>query len=190
MADACACTLLNLPGELRNTIYHLVLVKDKPVIVPAREVSGTSKNRPRATHKWMFNCCLPALTNTCRQLRRETISIFFMLNTIHFVAPIYSRGGYAIPRRQHLSIGNVAPYLSRLEIFHAGTLVMYTTVDIYECKLKFMYQGSHSDRAARIPDRGRNLGTVKSTLEKVIQKHGGKISLTQGEVQRIVRSLL
>lgn len=57
------CALLALPAELRNTIYHLVLINEHPV-----EINPTSL----PTHL--------ALTQTCTQIRAEASQIFFAAN--------------------------------------------------------------------------------------------------------------
>jgi hypothetical protein len=57
------CGLLSLPGELRNNIYELCLAKSTYIYAE------------RAT---------PALTATCRQIRQESLPIYYGLNTFRF----------------------------------------------------------------------------------------------------------
>ncbi|KAF2773404.1 hypothetical protein EJ03DRAFT_323901 [Teratosphaeria nubilosa] len=59
--------LLELPAEMRNDIYRLVLVKNEPVQVRAQDSST------------------PALLRTCRQIREEATSIFREENTFTLV---------------------------------------------------------------------------------------------------------
>lgn len=61
--------LLDLPGEIRNQIYELVLIQHIPVAV--------------------YACCArlqdpPAITQTSRQLRSETLSLFYQRNRFQF----------------------------------------------------------------------------------------------------------
>lgn len=57
--------LLNLPAELRNSIYRLVLLEQNPITV----------TRTLQT---------PGLTQTCQQIRRETIKPWIMENEFRF----------------------------------------------------------------------------------------------------------
>ncbi|KAK0964839.1 hypothetical protein LTS01_018628 [Friedmanniomyces endolithicus] len=70
--------LLTLPPEVRNTIYHLVLVREgrKRVLAPALPYD-------------------PALLRTCRQIRQEAQGIFLHQNT--FYITVYNLH-YTIPR--------------------------------------------------------------------------------------------
>lgn len=59
---------LDLPPELRNAIYRLVLIKDEPVRVQCERV-------PSRTVRYRFTM-IPALTLVSKQLRLETQRIF------------------------------------------------------------------------------------------------------------------
>lgn len=58
--DSSNCRLLSLPAEIRNTIYRYALVKAKILIQPQRP----------PPHQ-------PSLLRVSRQLRRETIKIYY-----------------------------------------------------------------------------------------------------------------
>ena len=75
-ANTCY-TFLSLPAELRNGIYELALI-EVPMI-PERSIlaytTRPSYERPQKE---------PALTMTCRQIRRETLKIFYERNIFEF----------------------------------------------------------------------------------------------------------
>lgn len=68
--------LLRLPGELRNQIYSLILLEQKPIIAiqVASELLKTRESQQ------------PALSLTCRQLREEVLGYWFAGNAF-VVAP-------------------------------------------------------------------------------------------------------
>lgn len=65
--------LNKLSAELRNRIYHLVLVHDKDIAMPALPVI-----QPRGTHQASLLC-------TCRQINREASPMFYGGNTFHMM---------------------------------------------------------------------------------------------------------
>lgn len=69
-----------LPAEIRNKIYHLVLVHDTPVNICKRSGNSSTRTRNRNRH-----VSLAAFLQTCRQVRNEAAAIFYKLNTILFV---------------------------------------------------------------------------------------------------------
>lgn len=68
--------LNKLSAELRNAIYELVLVQDKPLVVCRKHLT------PELT------AVQPALTRVCRQIREETLGMFYHGNT--FVMEVIS----------------------------------------------------------------------------------------------------
>ena len=65
MANAKGASLLTIPAELRNTIYEHVLLRKQRI-----DLNETSKP--------------PGLLATCRQIRKETIAIYFKGNDFVF----------------------------------------------------------------------------------------------------------
>jgi len=64
--------LLALPGEIRNAIYHLLLVLDNtPATSPGQ----------RAIQSKTSSTLAPALLSTCRQIHAEATPILYTLNT-------------------------------------------------------------------------------------------------------------
>ena len=63
--------LFNLPYELRLEVYTLVLVRDRRI-----QVSGTGQD-----------CQQPPLTHVCRQLRHETLPVFYGQNCFEIQVP-------------------------------------------------------------------------------------------------------
>lgn len=71
-AKKSECAFLALPAELRNRIYEFALIKDDPIeVVLWRPCS---------------NGAPPALTQTSRQIRSESLPIFYGLNTFRLDA--------------------------------------------------------------------------------------------------------
>lgn len=71
--DMDASPLGTLPGELRNRIYELVLVKPTPIVLDF-SIAGT---------KWPtgLDTNALALTATCKQIRGESVHLFSSRNT-------------------------------------------------------------------------------------------------------------
>ena len=65
---------LDLPAELRNAIYVLAIPTDS-------ELSTTPYCERR---KAAYDACVPALSHVSRQIRQETLPIFFATNTFDF----------------------------------------------------------------------------------------------------------
>ena len=67
------CRFLELPAELRNRIYELVLVKEKPKLqcfLPPTIVSIETMEKTQFIQQ-------PALTRTCSQIRQESLPVFY-----------------------------------------------------------------------------------------------------------------
>ena len=93
--------MLDLPRELRDWIWELVLIKPNPIglfSTPLPELSADddlmessvvddlmklepANNKLFGLHPSMKD---PALTRTCRSIRSETLSIFYSMNTFEF----------------------------------------------------------------------------------------------------------
>ena len=74
-ASTSHCHLLELPAELRNEIYSLVLTTEAEATINFC-----------AGHKRFSN--LLALTESCKQIHEESADIFFKVNHVKFVLPI------------------------------------------------------------------------------------------------------
>ena len=64
---------LNLPAEIRNIIYDLVLVKAKPISVTDSQSVHTPAGIKRGVKQ-------PSLLRVCRAIRAETLSVFYSGN--------------------------------------------------------------------------------------------------------------
>ena len=64
------CVLLSLPAELRNRIYTMALLERPHIETNSLHMNDT--------------LCRSALTRTCRQIRAETIDMFYILNVFRF----------------------------------------------------------------------------------------------------------
>lgn len=67
------CRLLGLPPELRELIFELVVTRNGPINMRPRPwiANGTDESQLQQ----------PALTATCKQIRRESLGLFYSLNT-------------------------------------------------------------------------------------------------------------
>lgn len=71
--DSLGCALLELPAELRVLIYHFAVVSDQPLrVLSTRDAAQ------------------PALTQTCRQTRKESLPIFYGRNYFR-IDTVYQR---------------------------------------------------------------------------------------------------
>ncbi|KAK4503187.1 hypothetical protein PRZ48_006615 [Zasmidium cellare] len=108
-----ASRLMRLPQELRDYIYELAVVEEKPIevveLVPAYEsLVPCNYSRRRLSHALHE----PALAQVSTQLRREVLSTFYGQNTftvtVKKINSVYSQGVECLAMRwlQHLSPEN------------------------------------------------------------------------------------
>ncbi|KAI7277425.1 hypothetical protein KC345_g6605 [Hortaea werneckii] len=81
-----ASPLAKLPAELRNNIYHEVLLQEDTIKLSFEPAGNNKKPRvllsgSRQQHQML------ALTFTCKPLRRETQDLFFALNSFEISVP-------------------------------------------------------------------------------------------------------
>lgn len=79
-----ASPLAKLPPELRNTIYHEVLLQEDTIKLSFQPARNNNKSRvvlsTRRQNEFL------ALTLTCKPLRRETHDLFFAINSFEIEA--------------------------------------------------------------------------------------------------------
>lgn len=75
-----ASPLNNLPGELRNRIYELVLRVPRPVNINKSFECGKGGWKHRKNDKWKARHNFLALLFTCHQIRRESTAAFYSCN--------------------------------------------------------------------------------------------------------------
>lgn len=80
--DKTTFPILELPAELRNRIYEYTLTEPEPIELPQRNpanAKGVSAKERKEDRKVP---CLkePPLLSTCRQIRRESLGIYFSCN--------------------------------------------------------------------------------------------------------------
>jgi hypothetical protein len=85
-------SLLTLPPEIRNHIFTLAVVDITSLI-------ATIHNRNLRTHAYPGP---PSLARSCRQLRKETLPIFYGANTFFSVASIETCGSGPMMRQTTL----------------------------------------------------------------------------------------
>lgn len=69
-----AVSLLDLPAELRNQIYHYVVVDPERISIDLSNLDGPNTKQP-------------ALTKVCRQVRAEAITIYYLDNKFNLTIP-------------------------------------------------------------------------------------------------------
>ena len=79
--------LLNLPGEIRNHIYHMLCVSHEPITAQFRPIIRPKRGRGDRAKLFATNKRFPrepTLALVSRQLMREVLSIFYSENTFVF----------------------------------------------------------------------------------------------------------
>lgn len=69
-----AVSLLDLPAELRNQIYHYAVVNLERILIDLSNLDGTNTKQP-------------ALTKVCRQVRAEATTIYYLENRFNLTIP-------------------------------------------------------------------------------------------------------
>ncbi|KAK5731298.1 hypothetical protein LTR15_001237 [Elasticomyces elasticus] len=110
--------LLGLAGELRNKIYDLVVPSPYGIIIlgpifnkKAIKEMSTSPPPPRGAL---------ALSQTCRQLRQETLPMLFSCNTIVFNVDYYLHAGGVGVTSKHNGIGTHTRDISDVKLMLVG----------------------------------------------------------------------
>lgn len=88
------CTILALPAELRNEIWKLTLIEDCPIEIMTRKQTSAGAQ--------------PPLTRTCRQIRSESLSMFYELNTFRF-------NNLYLMLRNQVHLGLTGSYVERIK---------------------------------------------------------------------------
>ena len=81
MTQQPKCRFFDLPAEIRNQIYTLVLNDPAPVLGIAR---GRMDHRKDVVMLPEFNIAIPALLSVSRQIRLEAHGLFFPAETFFF----------------------------------------------------------------------------------------------------------
>ncbi|KAK4544940.1 hypothetical protein LTR36_003845 [Oleoguttula mirabilis] len=119
-------SFLDLPAELRNDIYHLALTHDT-VTVTDRLIE-------------------PALLSTTRQIRRETLPIFYGANTFE------------------------APYPPFMMDLSADKISMLRAVRAVHPSFAVKLQGRASHRS--IEGIAKNVGYIRERVYRLVEVHG------------------
>ncbi|CAK4033253.1 Hypothetical predicted protein [Lecanosticta acicola] len=78
-------TLLGLPAEIRNAIWSLIVLSDKPIEAHVREICPLKKKRNRVLMRALPREPLVSAVN--RQIRKESLSLFYGSNAFVFEKP-------------------------------------------------------------------------------------------------------
>lgn len=106
--------LLRLPPELRNIVYEMVLVQQRPIEIKIKVDRVDDKRRRNLypdtlpAEQISYFLVMPSLLWTCRIIRSEALRMFFSRNTFLFAAP----AGFAIAP---VAFPNTAPYMQYLK---------------------------------------------------------------------------
>ncbi|PPJ51490.1 hypothetical protein CBER1_07970 [Cercospora berteroae] len=140
-----------LSSELRNEIYELALTADKPLTICSKlSLPSGTRRAPIGTQ--------PALTKVCRQIRKETLTMFYHTNTflIEVCGPRATGASPNLAREQK----EVVAWLFGLERkHHASIRGLHLTVDmcliasrdspdwrgLMEVLESFHYHGKHAE---------------------------------------------
>ncbi|CAK4034754.1 Hypothetical predicted protein [Lecanosticta acicola] len=123
-AEPSACFLLDLPGELRNRIWRLAVVEEKPVHVVQLTAASKERDASRESPKFKAPPPQPALAATGKAIRHEVLSIHygecvFLLAQIAYqkLGPAHVSRKLALWRK---SLGDPTRLLrhARLEVYH------------------------------------------------------------------------
>ena len=142
--------LLDLPPELRNTIYRYVMIGDEPIKIQYED------NRVTVSSHFTM---IPALTLVSKQLRAETQRMFFEGNEFEIRLQIFKRKG-VVPllelRRLHKKVGLESP--STLHVHYEvkkrcyGDLYLFTanlTLSIVEGHVEIIKETYGSEHIGR-----------------------------------------
>lgn len=91
--------LLELPAELRNTIYEMVLIQPDSIDVKLKAIRVNNEARLIA-----YSIAIPPLLVTCRAIHGETVKLFFSANAFTFPAAAYLA-------KSPISFTNMRPYI-------------------------------------------------------------------------------
>ncbi|KAI7374092.1 hypothetical protein KC336_g20281 [Hortaea werneckii] len=110
-----ASPLAKLPAELRNNIYHEVLLQEETIKLTFKPAEKNVKSRvllsgSRQQHQML------ALTLTCKPLRRETHDLFFALNSFEILVPEIGAGSGTLSIAIHRFLDGVTTFSARSAI--------------------------------------------------------------------------
>ena len=145
-------SLLGLPGELRNVIYRLALVETDRIVIDAAN--------PVAPQ--------PGLLRTYRQLRNESLKIFYRENSFQYVLVDLKPPGAPDHHQMRLS-----RYVMLFVGISAGVHVFR-----WENLLQWL-KGCHGRKAPRLPppgNAGKQVQVLKGAFDIVCQlRRNGKL---------------
>ncbi|KAK4963552.1 hypothetical protein LTR10_001181 [Elasticomyces elasticus] len=110
--------LLDLAAELRNKIYDLVVPSPNGYIVLGM-TSGNETDDNTAVSPPPPRGAL-ALSQTCQQLRRETLPMLFSCNTILFRTEYYLNDGEVVTGSKHNDIGTHTKNTTEVKVMLEG----------------------------------------------------------------------
>ncbi|KAK5117802.1 hypothetical protein LTR85_008777 [Meristemomyces frigidus] len=131
-------SLRKLPAELRNTIFELALSASDPVNI---NLPSANRTWTSTTSSWSTPSSL-AHAQTCKQIRRETLPVFFAANSFSIVTSELDSGGMddsclgtgLKPMRRLLAeLGTHKALISTLEIhlgYYEPAMVEYTSAGL------------------------------------------------------------
>ncbi|KAI6888380.1 hypothetical protein KC363_g898 [Hortaea werneckii] len=126
-----ASPIAKLPAELRNNIYHEVLLHEKTIKLTFQPAEKNAKSRvllsgSRQQHQML------ALTLTCKPLRRETYDLFFALNSFEISVP-------ETPAESSTSSIAIHRFLDGVTTFSARSAIKSITLDFSQHQVPKLY---------------------------------------------------
>lgn len=151
-----ASPLAKLPPELRNTIYHEVLLQEDTIKLTFKPAKGNVKSRILLRETGSQRQLL-ALTFTCKLLRRETHDLFFAINSFEIYA-----SSFVFNSRSCKASIPIHCFLDSVTTLSARLAIERLTLNIGEYEPT--RYGNHNFIPAMVMDLKRNLLTAYPCL--------------------------
>ena len=136
-ASSSCCTLLSLPAGLRNRICELVVTRDLPTPAIYMDLSGSGKKEVISYREVQVQL---SLTETCRQIRKESLPLFYELNIFLLAQPFRSEADLYIQR-----LGKYASKLRRVclvvdDCYHRYSFILDVSKGLANYQLDLGYR--------------------------------------------------
>lgn len=166
------CALLSLPPEIRNRIYEYAVVE-----LPCVEIHLRQHQEPCGHGGEQ-----PALTRTCRQIRNESLGLFYELNAFCI------RAGPDRPRY----LGPIRSYLDKvkkaqIQIFdHPVSILLNVSNGPANCTLDVVEEPDSERDLCNCMEGEETLADIRAVLRKILESHGSDATSTESMVLRLM----
>jgi hypothetical protein len=160
------CYLLLLPRELRDEIYSLV-VSDAPLTYRTKTNKTTSSS--------YFYCREPVVAQTCRQIRKESLTLYFKRNRFVFKY----RAGLPIAPTAVEHMNHIDIRLTGLRTYHYA---LNLANGFQACEITLKDNGPYGPQVQRV--RAEVLTSIRRWIDSRIAS--GYTSLTKGLFEDLI----